>query len=164
MECRHCIFCAPQRFIGRRGFCQYLYSDCGPNFISSDKFVKLWTNEFYEGIEGTVIPELIRRNIQWHFNPPHSRNFRGLWESNVKAVKTHLHRSFNGIWITYEQLSTVLVQIHACLNSRPLCRVTSDLDDLQALTPAHFLIGDSLMSPSEPSFKDSSLNIEFLNG
>jgi len=71
------------------GFCQHLYSDCGTNFISSDKSLKLWTNEFYKGIEKTVVPELTRRNIQWHFNPPHSPNFGGLWKSNVKAVKTH---------------------------------------------------------------------------
>jgi len=38
------------------------------------------------------------------------------------------------------------------------------LDDLQALTPAHFLIGDSMMSLPEHSLKDSSLNTEFLNG
>jgi len=53
-----------QRYIGRRGFCQHLYSDCGTNFISSDKSLKLWTNEFYQEIEETVVPELFRRNIQ----------------------------------------------------------------------------------------------------
>jgi len=62
--------------------------------------------------------------------------------------------------MTYQQLSTTLVKIEACLNLNPL---TSDLDDLQALTAAHFLIGDSMMSLPEPSLKDSSLNTE-LNG
>ncbi|XP_070851469.1 uncharacterized protein [Drosophila suzukii] len=81
MSAQHFLW-ALQRFIGRRGFCQHLYSDCGTNFISSDKSLKLWTNEFYKGIEETVVPELTRRNIQWHFNPPHSPNFGGLWESN----------------------------------------------------------------------------------
>jgi len=152
MSAQHFLW-ALQRFIGRRGFCQHLYSDCGTNFISSDKSLKLWTNEFYKGIEETVAPELTRRNIQWHFNPPRSPNFGRLWESNVKAVKTHLHRSFNGIRMTYEQLSTILVQIEACLNSRPLC----PLMDI-------FLIGHSMMSLAEPSLKDSSLNTEFLNG
>ncbi|XP_070854473.1 uncharacterized protein [Drosophila suzukii] len=82
MSAQHFLW-ALQRLIGRRGFCQHLYSDCGTNFISSDKSLKLWTNEFYKGIEETVVPELTRRNIQWHFNPPHSPNFGGLWESNV---------------------------------------------------------------------------------
>jgi len=146
MSAQHFLW-ALQRFIGRRGFCQHLYSDCGTNFISSDKSLNLWTNEFYQGIEDTVVPELTRPS------------FGGLWESNVKA---HLHRSFKGIQMTYEQLSTILVQIEACLNSRPLCPLTS-LDDLQALTPGHFLIGDSMMALPEPSPKDSSLNTEFLN-
>jgi len=48
MSAQH-FLCALQRFIGRRGFCQHLYSDCGTNFISSDKTLKLLTYEFYQG-------------------------------------------------------------------------------------------------------------------
>jgi len=45
---------ALQRFSGRRDLCQHLYSDFGTNFISSDKSLKLWINEFYQGIEEIV--------------------------------------------------------------------------------------------------------------
>ncbi|GFX07997.1 DUF5641 domain-containing protein [Trichonephila clavipes] len=42
---------------------------------------------------------------------------------------------------SYEELLTLITQIEAILNSRPLPPLSSDVDDLEVLTPAHFLIG-----------------------
>lgn len=53
--------------------------------------------------------------------------------------------------MTYEELTTVVVQIEAILNSRPMTQLTSDPNDLTALTPAHFLVGRELIAPPEPS-------------
>lgn len=50
--------------------------------------------------------------------------------------------------LTFEELSTLLAQIEACLNSRPLCPINNDPSNL--LTPGHFLIGEALISqPTE---------------
>ncbi|XP_067214143.1 uncharacterized protein [Linepithema humile] len=43
--------------------------------------------------------------------------------------------------------------VEAVLNSRPLCPFTDDPDDVQALTPAHFLIESSLATIPEPSLE-----------
>ncbi|UYV66657.1 hypothetical protein LAZ67_4002469 [Cordylochernes scorpioides] len=46
--------------------------------------------------------------------------------------------------LTFEEITTVLTQIEACLNSRSLCPLTDDPEDLTALTAGHFLIGMTL--------------------
>lgn len=43
--------------------------------------------------------------------------------------------------LTYEEYSTMLAKLEACLNSRPLCALSEDPEDLNFLTPAHFLNG-----------------------
>ncbi|XP_043063531.1 uncharacterized protein LOC122319802 [Drosophila ficusphila] len=83
----------------------------------------------------------------WH--PPQSPNFGGLWVANVKSVKHHLKRVIADRKLTYEEMSSVLISIEACLNSRPLFPLTADADDLEVLTTAHFLIGDSTLAPPE---------------
>ena len=43
-------------------------------------------------------------------------------------------------------MSTVLTQIEAQLNSHPLTPLSEDPDELNVLTPGHFLIGEALLT------------------
>ena len=55
---------------------------------------------------------------------------------------------------TYEEFTTLLCQIESVLNSRPLSPMSSDANDLEPLTPGHFLIGSALTSlPEIPTTK-----------
>ncbi|KAG5870069.1 hypothetical protein JTB14_011304 [Gonioctena quinquepunctata] len=81
--------------------------------------------------------------------PQITPHWRGLWEAAVKGAKRHLYRIIGNSQLTFEELSTVLAQIEAILNSRPLCPISSDPKDLEVLTPGHFLIGRSLTSYPE---------------
>ncbi|GJQ71955.1 hypothetical protein Trydic_g3063 [Trypoxylus dichotomus] len=51
--------------------------------------------------------------------------------------------------LNYEEFYTVIAQIEAVLNSRPLAPLTNDPNDLIALSPSHFLIGDYLTAIPE---------------
>ncbi|GFV31501.1 integrase catalytic domain-containing protein [Trichonephila clavipes] len=89
--------------------------------------------------------------IEWKFIPPRAPFFGDLWEASVKSIKYHLKRVVSGSNLTYEEFLTVCIQIEGILNSRPLCPLSSNSDDLNALTPAHFLIGRSMTSVVEPN-------------
>jgi len=51
----------------------------------------------------------------------------------IKSVKYHLHRVVGDTLLTYEEMTTFLSQVEAVLNSRPLCPLTEDPDDLNVL-------------------------------
>lgn len=90
----------------------------------------------------------------WHLIPPSSPHFGGLWEAGIKAMKYHLKRAIGIACLTFEEMITLLTQIEACLNSRPILALSNDSDDPPILTPAHFLIGDSLIAIPEPDLID----------
>jgi len=82
----------------------------------------------------------------------------GIWEAAIKSAKFHLKRIIGEASLKYNKLLTVLVQIEAVLNSRPLAPLSSDPNDLKALTPAHFLIGCSITTYPEPSLEELPTN------
>lgn len=64
----------------------------------------------------------------------------------MRSVKYHVKRVVGVHTLTYEEFSTLLCQVEACLNSRPLAPLTDHFDDYTTLTPGHFLIGSALKS------------------
>lgn len=99
-----------------------------------------------------------REQIEWHFNPPSAPHFGGIWEAGIKSVKTHLLRVIGEQILTYEELNTVLIQIEAILNSRPLYPMSSDPNDLSVLTPGHFLTLEPLTAIPDPDLTHLKLN------
>ncbi|KMQ87828.1 hypothetical protein RF55_12794 [Lasius niger] len=141
---------ALRRFIARRRLCEVMYSDCGTNFAGADRQLKdLFTASSKEGRR--IADELARDRIRWKFNPPAAPHFGGLWETAVKAFKRHLRRIIGDATLMFEEMSTLLAQMEACLNSRPLEALIEDPDDTAALTPRHSLIGTALNAVPEPS-------------
>lgn len=148
-----------KRFVARRGFCTDVYSDNGTNLVGGKN--KLY--EAYTWIKNSVADVqsrdyLLKNKITWHFIPPRAPHFGGLWEAVVKSAKTHLVRVVGDAHLTYEQLYTVLCQIECILNSRPLTPLSVEPNDESALTPGHFLIGDSLAAIPERVPDNVSVN------
>ncbi|GFW65168.1 integrase catalytic domain-containing protein [Trichonephila clavipes] len=141
-----------KRFFSRRGKCAKLYSDNGKTFVGANKELKRFL-KLIEDSDDNLAGFLSAEGIEWKFIPPRAPYFSGLWEASVKSIKYHLKRVVSGSNLTYEEFVTVCIQIEGILNYRPLCvcPLSSNSDDLNALTPAHFLIGRSMTSVVEPN-------------
>ncbi|XP_014361661.2 uncharacterized protein LOC106713372 [Papilio machaon] len=118
-----------QRFVSRRGYCETLYSDNGTNFIGADREL----GEMFDRAKSKLPDELqhllANEGTAWKYSPPHGPNFGGLWEAGVRSTKMHLKRIIGDSTLTFEELTTVLTQIEACLNSRPLSYLSDNPND-----------------------------------
>ena len=80
-------------------------------------------------------------------------------ESGSKSMKKHLRKVTGEVKLTFKELSTVVAQIEACLNSRPLISLASDDEGLEVLISGHFLIGQALEAPSLTPLSPTTLMI-----
>lgn len=144
------------RFVSRRGLCVQLFSDCGTNYVGADNVLQKIIKEtlFSTDSQKKLLHFTTPRGIEFKFNPPAAPHQGGLWESAVKSAKHHLRRVMGDTVLTLPEFMTLITQIEAMLNSRPLIPLSSDPADLSALTPGHFLIGAPLASVPEPDLFD----------
>ena len=128
---------ALRRFIARRGVPQEIRSDNGTNFTSADKELRTaigkWNRE--------MIKEFLQqKEILWVFNPPTASHMGGVWERMIRSVRKILNAVLKEQNLTEESLVTLMCEVEAILNSRPLTKISDDPSDLQALTPNHLLL------------------------
>ena len=127
------------RFIARRGKPSTIISDNGRNFVGAERefaeYFAVWNKE---GIE----EHLIQRGIRWKFNPPAAHHFGGVWERLVRSCKKAMYAVFANRSVTEDVLPTTICIVEQKLNARPLTPVSSDVNDLEALTPNHLLLGN----------------------
>lgn len=132
-----------RRMISRRGACSELLSDNATTFVGA----KRQLDEVYASWQKQeLIATLATEGTKWGFIPPAAPHQGGLWEAGVKSAKHHLTRVIGSHILTYEEMVTLLTQVEACLNSRPLTALSDDPNDMQALTPGHFLIGEPIIA------------------
>lgn len=148
-----------KRFVARRGKPVLVMCDNATNFVGAkrklDELRQLFIEERFQDL---VTRGVIEEGIEFRFIPARSPNFGGLWEAAVKSFKGHFKRTIGDRVLQYDEMITVLTQIEAILNSRPLTPVSNDPSDFEALTPGHFLVQRPLTAIPEPSLEDRQQN------
>jgi len=114
-----------------------MLSDQGTNFKGGDRELR----EAFSQLSPSLQEMLAQQQIKFSFNPPYSPHFRGIWEREIRSVKTALRAALGMQVVSGEVLYTVLVEIEEMLNSKPLGYVSSNLSDPDPITPNILLMG-----------------------
>ena len=149
---------ALKRFFVRRRKARHIHSDNAKTFIGANRELRELCN--LTSNTADIRDYLTREQVRWHFIPPRAPHFGGIWEAAVKSMKKHLTKIVGNQLLTFETMNTYLIEIEAILNSRPITPLSSDPNDLTALTPSHFLIGDVLTSIPERCYRPSNKQIK----
>lgn len=109
-------------FIARRGKLLELLSDNRTNFVSG-------AGELYEAFESMALhvnQQLAEQQFAFCFNPTSAPHFGGVWEREVKFMKTALWVVLKEQTVPETMLWTVLTEVEGILNAKPLGYVSLD--------------------------------------
>ncbi|XP_045206090.2 uncharacterized protein LOC123558274 [Mercenaria mercenaria] len=134
-----------RRFVSRRSFPRLIISDNATTYHAASNTL----NKMFES--QTLKDQLNSTGTEWRFIPNRSPWFGGWWERMIGLVKTTLKKVLARSFVTYGSLQTILTEIEAVLNDRPLTYVTSDTSDPEPLTPPHLLYGRRITTPGDYS-------------
>lgn len=148
---------ALKRFVARRGLPVNIYSDNATNFHGTHNYLNS-VYSFFDKNKEQINDFCVINKINWNFITPNAPHHGGLWEANIKCMKNHFKRVMGTTILSFEETASVLCQIEAILNSRPLLPLTDDPNDLNILTPGHFLVQTSLLDIPEKNYADTPNN------
>ena len=132
------LFILALNHLARRGCLKVITSDNGSNFIEAESELK----ESIKSLNNERITEhLNSKYVTGNFNPPLSPRMGGLWESIIKSIKRALWAVSSERVFTDESLRTYQCEVESILNKHPLTSVSDDINDFEAVTPDHLLIG-----------------------
>ena len=78
-------------------------------------------------------------SIKWKFIVELAPWMGGFYERLIGLVKRSLRKAIGKLCLTYDQLLTILKEVEAVVNSRPLVYIEDDINSSMTLTPSHFL-------------------------
>lgn len=84
---------------------------------------------------------LSKQGVNWQFIPKRAPWYGRFWKRLIGLTKTTLKRVLGRVSVDLTTLQTIIVEIEAILNDRPLTHVSSDVTDEKPLTPVHLLYG-----------------------
>ena len=121
-----------QRFSSLYGAPHTLISDNAKEFISASEILKtVFTADSVQDSCASV-------NIKWLFIPAVAPWMGGFYERMIGTVKRALRKVLGRKCLNLVQLQTIVLEVSAVVNSRPLVPYDHQAGEL-ALTPSHFL-------------------------
>lgn len=124
-----------------------MLSDNAKTFQAADKAIKAILHD------PAVQQHFVGLRVEWRFNLEKAPWQGGIFERMVKSAKRCLRKAIGKKTLTFDELLTLVVEVEAVLNSRPLSYIsTEDLDE--PLTPSHLITGHRILSLPDPTISD----------
>ena len=129
-----------KRFIARRGKPKLIISDNAPQFRLVKTTLDVEWSKTFKSTE--VLDYYSYEGIQWNFTTALAPWQGGFYERLVGLVKQGLRKGMGRKVLHWDKLMTLIVEVEAIINTRPLTYVYEDIKSGFVLTPAHFLSGN----------------------
>ena len=151
-----------RRMINRRGMINTFYSDNSKTFKSASKEMKRYVEIMNSNKFKTFLAE---EKIEWKFIVDYAAWWGGFYERMMRSIKIPLKKILGKSVYSSDEIYTILTEVEAMVNSRPLTYVSDEPSEINYLTPASFLIGRPLINvPVIPvESNDKSLRKKELN-
>lgn len=139
---------AIRRFMSRRGPVKKITSDNGTNLVGANNELKQALSELNK-----IDLQKFHSNheIKWSFNTPAASHQGGVWERQIRTIRKILQALLNEQHMRScqndEQLRTLMCEIEAVINSRPLTQSSDDPNDLGVITPNDLLLMKPVNGP-----------------
>ena len=149
-----CFINALRRFIAIRRPVKQIWSDRGTNFVGACRELNMLSNLD----QAKVGRFLTDQECVWIFNPPHASHMGGSWERMIGITRKILDSMFFQLKsprLTHEVLFTLMAEVTAIVNSRPLGPVSTDPEEPFILSPATVLTHKTGSLPTHPEGLDN---------
>ena len=124
---------ALRRMMGRRGMPKEFFSDQAKTFVRANKeLATLHSTIDPTKVDGTC--ESLK--IDWHFNVPFGQHRGGCWERLVRTLKDTLRKCLTNTTVDKTTFETIICEIEAFVNDRPLTVVSGTPTDVIPITPS----------------------------
>ena len=141
---------ALRRFLALRGPVSQFHSDCGPNFVGAQNELKA---AFGQMEKNRVELYMAQQGCEWVFNPPHASHMGGVWERIIGIARRIIDAMLQELptkQLTHEALITLMAEVSAIINNRPLTPVSNDPEAPDILTPAMIITQKTTPLPPPP--------------
>ncbi len=140
------FICALRRFLAVRGPVKHFRSDRGTNFVGAVKELQI------DSSDSELKVFLQNQSCTWTFNAPHSSHMGGVWERMIGIARRILEALLmkTPTRLTHEVLTTLMAEVMAIINSRPLTPISTDVSMPQVLSPAMLLTQKASVAPAPP--------------
>ena len=128
-----------RRFTARRGVPATILSDNAKTFKAASKEIRRLLRS------PRLTEHFLSRGVKWKWIVELSPWKGGIWERLIRSTKRCLVKVVGRSLLSFTELSTILVEIEAVINSRPLTYVFDDSDGISyPLTPSQLINGRNL--------------------